>query len=212
MPAALAEAYLAEVLDGEQAAAEALVTHALMEGVSVTDVYAAVISPALAAVGRMWELDGLSIADEHMASEITAAIARRVLAPTHAAHGPLAVVACGDDEGHALGAQAVASALGEGGWKVAYLGAQVPAATLERFVSVRRPALVALSVKLPDKLLAVAAQVRGLRRLTPAPKVLVGGRAVTNCALDLGADHVGDDLDAAVRWARREAWPLSRAV
>jgi len=186
------------LLDGDHAGVESLLAAARLAGVSLVDVHAAIIAPALSDIGLLWARGELSIADEHMATEIASAALLRLGEPARTA-GPLAVVACGPDELHALGARTVSTLLGERGWRVAHLGARTPADALEDFVAQRRPALVALSIKRVS-VPALQAQLRRLRRLSEPPKVLVGGAAVGELAGVLEADHVDDDVAGALGW------------
>lgn len=159
-----------------------------------------VFAPALRDVGRLWELKELSIADEHMATEITAAVVLRALTPRQPTGGLDAVVSCGPGGGHSLGGRVLSSLLMARGWRVTFLGADTPADAFEPFVALRRPALVAFSIKLAGEVPHVIELIGRLRSLPESPAVLVGGAAVSGLRIDIGADHVQDDLAAALAW------------
>ena len=194
--------YLAALLAGDLAAAHAAVANALLSGVPSAEVYARVVAAALNDVGRLWELGELSIADEHMASEITSGVLS--LPGVRTARGShSAVVACLTSEGHALGSKAVARAFAEAGWDVLYLGGHTPLEALVMLVAARSPGLVVLSVKLDWHLDELRDAVRAIRALSQSPAILVGGNGVRSRGDILGADAVTDDLADALAWAAR---------
>ena len=205
----LAREYLGSLLEGDLAAARAGVANARLDGVAPAHIYQDVVARALEDIGRMWELKELSIADEHMASEISSAVLSSLWPIAPASLGaPSVIVACPAAEGHALGAKAVATGLAELGWNAVHLGARTPTDALVMLAEAREPDVVALSVKLPWHLGEVRDAVRALRALPRPPAILVGGTAVRNRPDDLGADAVADDLTEALAWARGAfPWP-----
>jgi hypothetical protein len=128
------------------------------------------------------------VADEHLATEITLGQMQRLrerLAPGPRPGGQ-AIVACVEGEGHAIGARMLAD--------------------LVDLAARRRPDLVALSVTRPEHLPAVSAVAAGLRRLSPAPRILAGGAALRGrprAAAALGVDGVAADALSGMHEARR---------
>jgi methylmalonyl-CoA mutase cobalamin-binding subunit/DNA-binding XRE family transcriptional regulator len=130
---------------------------------------------------------------------------RERLAPRPGSGGQ-AIVACVEGEGHAIGARMLADFLLIDGWRVDYLGASTPTADLVDLAARRRPDLVALSVTRPEHLPAVSAVAAGLRRLSPAPRILAGGAALRGrprAAAALGVDGVAADALSGMHEARR---------
>ena len=72
----------------------------------------------------------------------------------HEAPGPLALVGCGPQEPHTLGAIAFALALHARGWRITYLGADTPVASFLAAGEALRPRLVAVAFTLPWALAA----------------------------------------------------------
>jgi methanogenic corrinoid protein MtbC1/DNA-binding XRE family transcriptional regulator len=204
----LHRSYLEALLSGDAGAAGAVVADAQRRGWSVEHIYLRVLAPAQAEIGARWHARRLSVADEHLATEITLAQMQRLrgqLVPPPAPAGH-ALVACVEGEGHAIAARMLADFLLIDGWRVDYLGASTPTADLVALAGRRRPDLVALSVTRRQHLPAVGAAAKGLRRLAPPPRILAGGAAFRGCAraaAGLGVDAVAADALSGMHEARR---------
>jgi methanogenic corrinoid protein MtbC1 len=180
--------------------AHGLVEDAVHRGAAIIDIYRVVIEPALHAIGDLWSLDEITVAQEHFATETTmqiiAALAPdRRLAPTR---GRLALVGGSPEELHAIGARMVADVLERAGWEVIGLGAATPAADLCALAAEEQPDLVALSTATIGRLPGAEEAVQGLAALQPRPVIAVGGElyagAVVELARDWGAEIVTSDL------------------
>ena len=137
--------------------------------------------PVLREIGDLWEHGEAGVAEEHFAT----AFVREKLAAmleelgSGAAGGPEAVCAGVPDDLHELGLMAAAVRLAANGWRVVYLGANVPMDELRRVLHDRRPALLCTSVVNPlaaERARRLAAELR-----TAAPRgtsVVIGGRGV----------------------------------
>ena len=150
-------------------------------------------------IGRLWEAARVSVAQEHLATQITqAVIATLGLAlndTTTVGRGRLAMVACSPGERHALGGQMVADFLESQGWTTLALGPDTPIDDLVGFARSQRAELVALSTALPRNLLSVTRTCGLLRRLDPIPMIVVGGQAYRGNAQQahaVGADAFAD--------------------
>ncbi len=202
-----AAAFLEAILRGDGQAAHAVVRAAL-DGGTLSQVYEAVVRPALYEVGERWLRNEISVAREHLATA-TAQSAVAALYPAVRWPGPgqaSAVVSCVGHERHELGARMVSDLLGLDGWRVSFLGADTPTASLCDLVAHQRPTLVALSVTAPFHLGEVVDAVTALRAAWPAAKVLVGGQAILPLADPagcLGADACPASALEAVEEARR---------
>ena len=203
----LDERYLAALLHGDAAAAADVVGHAQARGWGAEQIYLDLFVPAQAAIGARWHAGTLSVADEHLATEITLGemerLRDRLIA--RATSGRHAVVACVEGEAHAIGARMLADFLRIDGWTVDYLGANTPTADLVELVARRRPALVALSVTLTEHVPALRVAAAALRRITPPPRILAGGAALggRQRATMLGVDAVAADARAGIHAARQ---------
>ncbi len=169
---------LAALLAFDEQAAEQLLSEAYAL-YSMDVVAEEIITPALVEIGERWHRGEASIVQEHFA---TAYLRRRLTALFQAyeqpASGPLAVTGSAPSEWHDVGILLVSIALKRHGWRVVFLGQNVPA---ERFIEqIRnlRPALICLSA-------ATHESARGLQEVynaviaepLPRPRLALGGRA-----------------------------------
>lgn len=140
------EAILRAVTDFDPQALELAVRSAMFLG-SATTVYTRVLAPVMREVGDGWHGGTLSVAQEHMTSEMLGSVARdmlRLLDPQPDARP--AIVACFADEEHALPLYGVAFTLIQAGLSPLVLGARTPPSAIRHAVESIQPAVVALSV------------------------------------------------------------------
>jgi methanogenic corrinoid protein MtbC1 len=170
-------------------------------GASVQDLVQDLLAPAQAEVGRRWETNQWSVADEHAATAITdavlAALAWRIGAAEDQGH---VVVTCAEGEWHSLPARMVAEMLRAHGWLVTFLGASTPAEHLRRFVDEVGAVGVVVSCSVPIFLGGALRSVQAVQ--SAGVPVLVGGRAFGPDDLRarrLGADGWAPDADGAAQ-------------
>ena len=200
-----AAAYLDAVLQGSRQRARAVVEEARADGVDIRSLYLHIFQPALREVGRLWQENRITVADEHLATAITQALMSQLYAEIFsAASGPqrTLIAACVDAERHEVGLRMVCDLLEMQGWDTTFLGATVPSESLAAMVRERRPDAVALSVSLAPHVSRLARTIAELRELGEAtPAIVVGGRPFLEqpaLAASVGADIVASDADEAV--------------
>lgn len=138
-----------------------------------------VAAPLLERVGELWSEGEVRPAHEHMLS----AVLLRVLGRLIEAAGPprieaTVVVATPSGLTHEFGALFVAATAAAEGWRVAYLGCDLPAADIAAVAQDLDAEAVALSIVYPAEAAEVKRELRELRRQLPPDKtLLVGGRA-----------------------------------
>lgn len=150
---------------------------------NISEFYAQVIQPALYQIGQYWELAELSIAQEHLATNIvyrcmtTAYLTKRCPVTTKGS----AVVTASVNEFHEVGARMVADELEMGGWRVHYLGANTPAPDLLRFLHDTQPFLLAMSITMPFNIRHGDVIIREIRASPVLRKIriILGGQAFT---------------------------------
>ncbi|MFE9369829.1 B12-binding domain-containing protein [Streptomyces sp. NPDC006711] len=208
----LAEALWDAVFAGDEYTATGLVQGALDEGYDPECVLLDVIAPVQAKVGEEWAANRMSVAQEHAATAINdravAALSTHPAARATIERGRI-TVACVDGEWHALPARLLAEVLRLRGWRVDYLGAQVPVSHLVAHLHRTGPELVALSSSIATRLPTAHATITACQA-TGVP-VLAGGAAFGpggRYARLLGADAwAGDARSAADHIAKG---PLAR--
>jgi methanogenic corrinoid protein MtbC1 len=197
--AATYAAYLAALRAGNRRAAFAVVDRAADDGMQLGDVYMDVFQPALREIGRLWQENQISVADEHLATAITQAAMARLFERSFewSDEGrPSILAACGDTERHEVGLRMLCDMLEARGWNADYLGASVPVESLVQMVTARRPTVVALSVALPPHVPRLRAMVTALRAALgdATPVIIAGGRPLLDDPSL--AEYVGADLTA----------------
>ena len=199
--AELLPAYLEALVAPDPPAARELIRSAQESGLAGAELLLDVITPALREVGDRWERGEITVAHEHLASEVSASLvaelAERLRRPPKA--GRLAVVCCSPGEEHCVGAHIVEAMLEAAGWEVLYLGRSLPLADLAGLVDGERPDAVALSTTLPEAVDGAAEAVEALRALESPPVVMVGGQAFPDegAARAVGAQAWSEDAAGA---------------
>lgn len=152
-----------------------------------------VLLPLLTETGGCWARGTISVAQEHFAS----AFAREKLIGMLAylgsgpLDGPEAVCAGIPGEAHELGLLAAAIHLALCGWRVTYLGADVPLTDLEGVLQERTPALVCASIINALGARECLELARRLREISPpGTRVVLGGSGIPRSALSAPANGV----------------------
>jgi len=203
----LGASYLGAIRDGDRRRAFKVVEDAHTAGLDLAATYLDLIQPALREIGRLWQLNLISVADEHLATAITQAAMARAYERAFAWSTPLGrslVAACVDVERHEVGLRMLCDLLDLEGWQTTYLGATVPVTSLVAMVQRRRPDAVAISAALSPHLLRVRAMVTAIREAMgdSCPLIIVGGRPFLenpSLATELGADATATNAADAVR-------------
>src|SRR5438552_814216 len=185
------------VVGARQEALEVGVEEALAEDVPAASVYLEVIQAAQYEVGRLWQARRLSVAQEHLATEISRSVMGQLQPhlPFRRTNGKRAVVACVEGELHDLGARMVADFLEMAGFEVAYLGANVPDEHLAQLVRERRPDLVALSATTTSHAPALRRAIGVVRAVEGSRIPIAAGGQLLVRKPDLGR-RLGIDIQA----------------
>ncbi len=151
-----------------------------------------VVTPLLWKIGAAWQSGTLSIAHEHAATPVVRGVLAWLVDATVVPEGaPRAVLACVAQERHELGAALATAAAAHAGWRVAYLGPDLPAAEIASAALNDAASLVGVSVVTPTDRSAARAELGALRKLLPPSTVmLVGGSGVASLGL------LGDGITA----------------
>lgn len=186
------------LVDAAQTYDESRVLEALDAAEHAIGVEAAVeqlVLPALVEAGRRWERSDMTVAGEHLLAEGTRLwlAARAYALPAPLPTAPHVLVACPEDERHDLGALALALLLRRSGLRVAYLGADVPTATLVEATRSTRFDALCLSITAASSLPVARIALGALHGIGGGMRRYVGGQAIAR-ARDQEADAL-----AAVR-------------
>jgi hypothetical protein len=155
------------------------------------------ILPALAQVGREWEQGTLAISQEHFASNVIRARLLSLARLWGRGSGPVAVLACAPGEQHDISLLAFGLVLRSHGWRIVFLGADTPIATLAQVAEGTRPALTVLASFDPSRLEVEATAIRRLARELPI--VLSGPGATEQLCKRLRVQRLDGELIIAAR-------------
>jgi methanogenic corrinoid protein MtbC1 len=182
---------------------------------SFTTMLYQVFVPLMQRLGALWVSNRMSPASEHFA---TALVKQRLLtmlqATAPAGCVPILLCACPAGERHELGLLTFAYTLQQEGWRICYLGADLPIVELRYACQQLRPALVALSLTYttgPAQCLEVLQELDTV--LASTYPTLVGGQGVAAYVQHLHPEYVRccSTLDEAQAYARRLRFQRSGA-
>jgi methanogenic corrinoid protein MtbC1 len=202
-------AYVEAQLAGDRRKALDLVAGlANHHGLSHGSIRAGVIRAAQQEIGRLWQENRISVAQEHMATAISHLALAELFRHERPAprNGRKVIVACVDGELHDFPARFVADELDIAGFDVRFLGASVPTDTLLTFVAREEPDLLVLSATMAFHADTVRDAVERIRRRTQGRlPIAVGGQVcdwVESFGRELGVEIAGSDGAALVEQAR----------
>jgi DNA-binding transcriptional MerR regulator len=178
----------------DEAAVHAVLDQALA-GFALETVLRELILPVLREVGSEWERGTLEVSHEHFISNL---VRERLLALARfwgRGGGPLAILACAPGEWHDIGLIAFGLVLRTHGWRILFLGADTPLATLRGAIDQTQPRLVVVSSTNSTVLESAANELRRIAR--SAPLVLSGIGASEELCSRLRVDRLDGDLIAA---------------
>jgi len=133
--------------------------------------------PLMHQVGEGWRRGELRIAHEHLASSVVRSFLGSMRStPNTAPSAPRIVVTTPSGQLHELGALIVASSAADSGWRVTYLGPDLPAEEIAGAVKEQDAKAVALSVIYPPDNPRIHTELRALRGyLGEETAIFVGG-------------------------------------
>jgi MerR family transcriptional regulator, light-induced transcriptional regulator len=177
--AAAAEDSLAELraaLDAFDDAGAQRVFDRLLARLTVETVLEDAVLPFLRELGERWERGEATVAQEHFASHFLRGRLLGLARGWDRGVGPRAVLACAPGEQHDLPLIVFGIALRQHGWRITFLGADVPVETLSRTATALAPAAVVVSATQAEHL---QASVRELAVAGREVRLWIGGAAAT---------------------------------
>jgi methanogenic corrinoid protein MtbC1 len=196
---------------GDRAGAMALLQSQRAAGAAATELILRLIVPAMADIGRRWELNELAVFEEHLASETMLrlladwAVGEAESAPT----GRVAMVSCVPNDQHQILPAVLTAYLELRGWSVRSLGRSLPAEQIVQAVERIEPVALFLSMTMLARLPETLAVVEQARAQRPGCRIIVGGHGATwgRQLLEAAGARVTQDFDEAHRWASGEESP-----
>lgn len=207
----LALQYVQTVAAGNTNAGMQIVIDAVEHNLSVKDAFLRVLLPAQREVGRLWHLNELSVAEEHLISYTTQRLMVTLtnMAQKRPDNGLTAVAGAVAGNIHDIGIRAIAYLLEIEGWRVIYLGSDIPQEELPEALDGFAADLLLLSVALTSQLDSTERSIARVKAQCSRPvNVLVGGNGLAerdNLWQEIGADGYAQDAESALVTAQQLA-------
>ena len=210
----LALFYLQSALEGNVIEAMQVVLDAIDEGLNPRSAITDVLLAAQREVGHLWHLDQITIAEEHLVTSTTLRLMAVIAARAERAPdiGRTVVAASIAGNSHEVGIRAIAYLMELEGWRVIYLGSDVPRNNLPAAIHFFDADLVMLSLTLTSQLSGLADTVQEIRSTSENPvSIMVGGNAFRDApeswkvmGADGYADNPGNTLELALALTDRK--------
>jgi DNA-binding transcriptional MerR regulator len=197
---AAARAELAEALEDFRDADAQVILDRVFNTFSVEAVLRDVVLPYLRDLGDRWEAGVVSTAQEHFASFVLRGRLLGIARGFDVGLGPRALLACPEGERHDMALLCFGIGLRDHGWRVTYLGADCPMATVADAAARVGPDLVVICTELEEPMRAALPEIALLARRF---RVALSGRgASAEAARAAGARLLQDaPMAAAARIA-----------
>jgi methanogenic corrinoid protein MtbC1 len=206
----LARAFSSALLHGDRAMASKVVLDAVATGTSVQDVYLHVFQPSQYELGRLWETNRITVAQEHYCTAATQLVMSQLYGHVFATpkQGLALVATSVAGNLHELGVRMVADFFEMAGWDSYYLGADTPNDAVIAAVGERHARVLAVSATLDNHVDGVRGLINAVRREPECAgvQVIVGGRPFnrdTELWRAVGADGFAPSAEPAIALAHQ---------
>ncbi|QGG47150.1 cobalamin B12-binding domain-containing protein [Heliorestis convoluta] len=201
----LATAYLQALLEGEREKAKELIDKAVHQGAAIKDIYMHVFQRTQYEIGRLWQINRISVAQEHYCTAATQLIMSQLY--PHIFSVPkngyrLVATSVGGDL-HEMGIRMVADFFEMEGWDTYYLGASTPTAGIISAIKEWNAHLLALSATMTYHVTNITRVIEAVRaeKSCNNVKIIVGGypfNIAPGLWKNVGADGYARDANEAV--------------
>lgn len=209
----MAGAYGYALVMGDEIAADIAIREAMDAGLTTVEIDEMVIAPAMWRVGELWERGELSVAEEHIATEITTrviALQREARRVAESRRGRRVLLATPAGERHVVALHMVSNLLHGAGYDIVMVGPDVPADALGASVRLHQADVVCMSSTMPGQSRQTLETIDAIRQEWPSAAFVIGGSGLTaeaesrpevrHCA---GVSEAVDVVDAMVKRAGR---------
>ncbi|MBD3194168.1 MAG: hypothetical protein GF317_03880 [Candidatus Lokiarchaeota archaeon] len=199
----LAVEYLDALLNKSRKEATELILNALNIEYTIKDLYLRVIQPVQYEIGRLWQLNELSVAKEHYCTATTQMIISNLypfIFSTAKIDKTLIATSISKDL-HEVGIRIVADFFEMEGWNTYFLGANTPIKSIINEIKEKNVDLLAVSATLIIYVEAIQDLIQTIKDENIDVKVLVGGYPFNldpNLWQEIGADAFAPDPESAI--------------
>jgi DNA-binding transcriptional MerR regulator/methylmalonyl-CoA mutase cobalamin-binding subunit len=150
----------------------------ILAGYPLLDAFTRILVPALVKIGEAWYHGEIRVTTEHFASAYLRGKLLNLFQAYPTRRGaPFLLVGCGPDEQHELGSLMLAVLLRAGGYRVEYLGPDIPLDDLVDYAKYEKPVMIILSASSEAAAMELKKLQEKLSKLCPAPLFGYGGGA-----------------------------------
>jgi methanogenic corrinoid protein MtbC1 len=204
----LAGTYLDTLLAGDRRTAAELIRREVEAGTSVSDIYLHVFQPTQQEIGRLWQLNQVSVAQEHYITAATQMIMSQLYPNIFSTsrRGRRLVAACIGGEIHEIGIRMVADFFEMDGWDTYYLGANTPTHSIVETTEKQQADVLAISATMTFYVSAVRELVEQVKATGRQVKILVGGYPFNSDPTlwyEIGASGYARNAQEAIRLANQ---------
>ncbi len=177
----LARQYLDALLQGERHTATQLILEAVNNGTSVKDIYLGIFQPVLHEIGRLWQTNQVSVAQEHYCTAATQLIMSQLYGHIFSSEkiGRRLVATSVGNELHEIGVRMVADFFEMDGWDTYYLGANTPTESILQTTERYNAHVLGISATMTYHVSTVADLIQTIRASSAGTgktiKIIVGG-------------------------------------
>jgi methanogenic corrinoid protein MtbC1 len=196
--------YMNRLLNSDKGGAMELIYSLVEKGEPVKSIYMNIFQPVQLDIGRLWQNDEISVAQEHYSTALTQQL-MSILFPhlyTEEKTGKKMVATCLTGELHELGLRMVTDFFESEGWEAFYLGANMPYPGIIQTINRHRVNLLALSASMPIQVDRIIQFISNAREQSDHRICILVGGYLFNRDPDLwkrvGADGFARDASEAV--------------
>ncbi len=204
----LANQYFEALLSGKRQIASQLILNAVNNGISIKEIYLYVFQRTQYEIGRLWQMNKVSVAQEHYCTAATQLIMSQLYAYIFASEkrGHTLVATCVGSELHEMGVRMVADFFEMEGWDTFYLGANMPPSGIIKELEERKAEVLAISATMTFHISAVTNLITTIRSNEnfKSVKIMVGGypfNVEPSLWQKVGADAYAKNADEAIKVA-----------
>ena len=145
---------------------------------NISNFFDKILRPVMSKIGKDWERGKISIATEHVASNVAQTLVKIIINQVSSSRNKKKVMVCVPmGEEHHIGCDVLETYLTRKGFKVFNMGISMPTKSIIEFIKIKKPNVVLISITIQDNILAGQRLVKKIREQSKIP-ILIGGHAM----------------------------------
>ena len=145
---------------------------------NISNFFDKILRPVMIKIGKDWERGKISIATEHVASNVAQTLVKIIINQVSGSRNKKKVMVCVPmGEEHHIGCDVLETYLTRKGFKVFNMGISMPTKSIIEFIKIKKPNVVLISITIQDNILAGQRLAKRIREQSTIP-ILIGGYAM----------------------------------